>query len=222
MKRRYPHYEHHRDIRPFHQAGLWLRGGYRRALHTLRDRRLNLRLIAGRTPAYFFVPLQVHLDSQMQHASFASIEDFIRYVVDSFAAHAPGDTALFLKHHPFDRAYRDYSQVVNELRERHGLGGRLLYADIINIPSALRHARGTVVMNSTVGLSSLFHGTPVKCLGTAVYDMPGLTSQQPLDAFWSDPGRVDGELYEKFNYWLRTNVQINGSVWIDLYPDDTD
>jgi hypothetical protein len=33
---------------------------------------------------------------------------------------------------------------------------------------------------------------------------------------------VDGELYEKFNYWLRTNIQINGSVWIDPYPDDTD
>lgn len=213
---RYPSYRHHRDIRPFHQAGLWLRGGVRRGLHTLRDRPIDRRLMARKLGAYFFVPLQVHLDSQMQHCQFETIEHFIEHVVASFARHAPPHTKILLKHHPFDRAYRDYSALMADLVRRHRLDDRLLYVDIINIPATLRAALGTVVINSTVGLSSIHHGTPVKCLGTAVYDIPGLTHQGPLDTFWTAPGKVDRDLYERYRYYLRTHNQINGSVWTDL------
>jgi capsule polysaccharide modification protein KpsS len=89
---------------------------------------------------------------------------------------------------------------------------------MINLPAALRDARGTVVINSTVGLSSVHHGTPVKCLGSPVYDMPGLTCQKPLAEFWRSPGHVDADLYRRFRWWLRTNNQINGNVWCDIYP----
>jgi capsule polysaccharide modification protein KpsS len=139
-------------------------------------------------------------------------------VVSSFAAHASPSARLVLKQHPMDRPYRDYTRLVAELRERFGLGERLLYLDVIRLPPALRHASGTVVINSTLGLSSIHHGTPVKCLGRAVYDMPGLTFQGPLDDFWRGPGRVDAALYERFRYWLRATNQLNGSVWSDLSP----
>lgn len=217
LSSRYPNYRHHRDIRPFHQGALWAKSGLRRAWHTLRDRDVDRRLQSGELGPFFLVPLQVHLDSQMQHCSYASIDDFIVEVVESFAAHAAPDTSLVLKHHPMDRAYRDYGKTVAKLRARLGLGRRLLYVDVVTLPPALRAARGTVVINSTLGLSSIFHGTPVKCLGKAVYDMPGLTFQGPLDDFWRDPGTVDRDLYERFRYWLRTHVQINGSVWSDIY-----
>jgi capsule polysaccharide modification protein KpsS len=167
-------------------------------------------------PPYFFVPLQVYLDSQMQHSSFPTIEAFIEHVIESFARHAPSDTTLLLKHHPFDRAYRDYGELIRELAARFGLGDRVVYADVIPIPATLRGARGTIVMNSTVAVSSMHHGTPVMCLGNAVYNMPGLTYQGTLEAFWNDPGRVDRELFDRFRYWLRVTNQINGSVWTDL------
>jgi capsule polysaccharide modification protein KpsS len=214
---RYPHYRHHRDIRPLHQAGLWLRGGVRRALHTVRDRELDRRLQEGALPPYFLVPLQVHLDSQMRHCAFASIEDFIREIVASFARHAPTGASLLLKLHPMDRAYRDYGPLVRELAAQHSLGERLLYADVIDIDAAVRRARGVVLINSTVGLSALAQGIAVKCLGSAVYDLPGLTHQGSLDAFWQNPGSVDRELFERFRWWLRTKTQLNGSVWSDLY-----
>jgi capsule polysaccharide modification protein KpsS len=89
--------------------------------------------------------------------------------------------------------------------------------DVINLPAALRHARGTVVINSTVGLSSLMHGTPVKCLGRAVYDMPGLTHQGSLADFFAAPSEVDRELHRRFRQWLLENNQLNGSVWSRLY-----
>lgn len=214
---RYPNYRHHRDLRPLVQAGLWLRGGARRMAHTLRDRGMDERIEQGKVSPFFLVALQVHLDSQMQHCRFETVEDFVRVVVNSFARHAPPETALVVKHHPFDRPYRDYAKLLNRLRERYRLGNRLHYVDVIKLPGALRRAEGTVVINSTVGLSSIHHGTPVKCMGTAVYDMEGLTFQGSLDAFWRDPGEVDMQLYERFRWWLRENNQINGSVWGELW-----
>jgi capsule polysaccharide modification protein KpsS len=216
---RYPHYRHHRDIRPLPQARLWLRGTVRRLLHTLRDRRLGERLERQQMPPYFFVPLQVYLDSQLHHSRYTSVNEFIREVVDTFAEHAPPDHVLLLKLHPMDRPYSDYSAEVEALRLKHGLGERLLYADVINLPATLRNARGTIVINSTVGLSSLTHGTPVKCLGRAVYDLPGLTHQGPLAEFFAAPKPVDPDLYKRFRHWLLQQNQLNGSVWSRLYED---
>ncbi len=69
------------------------------------------------------------------------------------------------------------------------------------------------MINSTVGLQAVQGATPVKVLGKAVYDMPGLTFQGSLAEFWRDPGEVDAELYRAFrSYLLRTN-QANGSFY---------
>ncbi len=216
---RYPAYQHHRDIHPLRQARFWLRGGVRRALHTVRDREFGRRLESRELPPYFFVPLQVHLDSQLRHSRFPTINAFIREVVQTFAEHAAADAALVLKLHPMDRPYRDYSEDIRELERTFGLKGRLFYVDVINLPAALRGARGTVVINSTVGLSSLTHGTPVKCLGRAVYDMPGLTHQGSLADFFQNPSPVDRALYKRFRQWLLQKNQLNGSVWSRLYDD---
>ena len=48
----------------------------------------------------------------------------------------------------------------------------------------LRNAAGFVTINSTVGVTALHHGVPVKVLGNAVFNVAGLTSQSPLAAFW--------------------------------------
>jgi capsular polysaccharide export protein len=219
FKHRYPRYQHHRDIRPAPQARLWLRGTVRRVVHTLRDRAFAARLEANEMPPYFFVPLQVHLDSQLSHSRYASVSEFIAEVVREFAQHAPRDHALILKLHPMDRPYCDYSAQLSALTRELGLQQRLFYVDVINLPAALRGARGTVVINSTVGLSSLTHGTPVKCLGRAVYDLPGLTHQGSLAEFFGAPGAVDRALYKGFRQWLLQHNQLNGSVWSRLYDD---
>jgi capsule polysaccharide modification protein KpsS len=219
LRSRYPEYRHHRDIRPLPQARLWFFGTLRRAAHTLRDRELSRQLEAHTLGPYFFVPLQVHLDSQLSHSRYTTINEFIREVVSEFARHAPKDHALIVKLHPMDRPYRDYSADIEALRLEHGLGERLIYTDVINLPAALRGARGTVVINSTVGLSSLTHGTPVKCLGNAVYDMPGLTHQGSLAEFFQAPAPVDKALYKRFRQWLLAQNQLNGSVWSRLHDD---
>ncbi len=219
LRARYPLYRHHRDIRPLAQARLWLRGTLRRVEHTLRDRGIAARLLTPEMPPFFFVPLQVHLDSQLSHSPYKTIDEFIEEVVQTFAEHAPADHHLVLKLHPMDRPYSDYSVLIEDLRLRLGLGERLHFVDVINLPGTLRAARGTIVINSTVGLSSLLHGTPVKCLGTAVYDMAGLTHQGRLAEFFRAPSPVDRELFQRYRRWLREHNQLNGSVWSRLFED---
>ena len=208
-----PNYTHHRDINCFRQSIIWLRGGTRRLFRTFRDRTIRNQLEAGLPQPYFLAPLQVNLDSQVTHSEFSDISDFIELVVKSFAINAPKACNLILKDHPLDRAYRDYSKLIQRLREEYALGRRLAYVDVINLPSALRRARGTIVINSTVGLSSVSHGTPTKCLGRAVYDIEGLTYQGALETFWNDPVVVDMQLFEKYYSWLRTTTQLNASIW---------
>jgi len=208
-----PNYTHHRDINCFRQSIIWVRGGTRRIFHAIRDRRIRGQLEAGLSQPYFLAPLQVNLDSQITHSEFNDICEFIELVVKSFAINAPKTSTLIVKDHPLDRAYRDYSKLIQRLRNEYALGRRLAYVDVINLPSALRRACGTIVINSTVGLSSVSYGTPTKCLGIAVYDIEGLTYQGALEAFWNNPGVVDLRLFEKYYFWLRTTTQFNASIW---------
>jgi capsule polysaccharide modification protein KpsS len=133
---------------------------------------------------YFAVPLQVHSDTQISRCSdFKSIEQFIRMVVRSFEKFAPADSKLVFKVHPMDRGYKDYTDLIHGLDHRLG-GDRILYVDRVHLPTLLANSRGVVNINSSVGLSGLVHHVPVIALGRAVYDLPELTHQDGLDAFW--------------------------------------
>lgn len=212
--RRYPHYQHHRPFNVFGEGGKWLRSAFGKLRDQVRERHIQMCLQKTLKNRFFLVPLQVHGDTQVVHRSpFGGVSHFVEAVVASFARHAPAETILVIKHHPMDRPYRDYTQLIEDLSQRYGLKKRLLYVHDLHLPTLLRQARGTVVINSTVGLSSLHHGTPVKVLGEALYDLPGLTSQASLDDFWRSPGPVDKALYRHFRSYLLTKTQINGNFY---------
>ena len=165
---------------------------------------------------FFLVPLQISVDSQVrQHSDFRSVAQFIRHVVSSFAARAPADVALVIKHHPLGRGSHDYSRLIGRLREEFGLGQRLLYIHDQHLPTLLESMRGAVVINSTVGLSALSHDAPVKVCGVAIYDIQGLTFQGSLDDFWqgADSFRPDPDLLRRFRAYLIERTQINGSFY---------
>lgn len=209
----YRRYRHHRYLHPLAQTFYWCRGWVRKQWYRVREAGVLERCQTDWADQYYLVPLQVHCDFQIEHSKYERYEEFMEEVVASFAEHAPAGTRLVLKHHPQDRAYRDYTRYFRELGERHGCGDRLVYVHDLHLPTLLKHARGTVTMNSTVGTSSLYHHTPVKVMGRAIYDIPGLTSSASLADFWTDCGTVDQELYAAFNRWLRVANQINGSFY---------
>ena len=72
-----------------------------------------------------------------------------------------------------------------------------------------------VVVNSTTGLSALHHGRPVTVLGSAIFDMPGLTFQGPLDRFWQEKTPPDPELFRAFRRVVLTPAQVNGSFFTE-------
>jgi capsular polysaccharide export protein len=55
----------------------------------------------------------------------------------------------------------------------------------------------------------------LKCCGVAIYDMPGLTFQGPLDDFWGEAPsfRPHRALLLRFRSYLIDHTQINGSFY---------
>jgi capsule polysaccharide modification protein KpsS len=210
----YKEYQHHRCLNPIKQGLRWAWGGlFKKPFYRLRERK-NYRTIRNNfNKQYFFAPLQVHNDFQISHSPYKDVKEFIEEVVTSFAQHAPKDTALVFKHHPMDRPYRNYTNFLQQLEIQHKLQGRLFYLHDQHLPTLLRNARATIAINSTVGLSSLYHGIPVLVKGTAVYDIPGLTSQLSLQDFWNDQGVIDTELYRNYRLYLLHNNQGHGSFY---------
>ncbi len=75
-----------------------------------------------------------------------------------------------------------------------GGGDRVHVAHHGALDAMLAGSRGLMKVNSTVGLRAIVLGRPVKALGRAVWDVPGLAHQGPLDAFWTEGAPPDPAL----------------------------
>jgi capsular polysaccharide export protein len=208
-------YKHHRPLGIL--EGLpWVRGAWRKYKYAIKERHVQKQLTGERSKHYYLVPLQVYNDAQVQvHSDFDSIKLFISEVMTSFAENSPKDTYLVIKQHPMDRAYRDYALYISRLAEKFSIADRVQYIHDQHLPSLLEHARGVVVINSTVGLSALHHGAPLKVCGNAIYDMAGLTYQGQLNDFWHDAQHyyINEALYLNYLNYLIRNTQLNGSFY---------
>ena len=161
---------------------------------------------------YYAVPLQVHSDTQITRCSdFTSIEQFIKKVVRSFEYHAAPDARLVFKVHPMDRGYKDYTDLIAGLNHRLG-GDRILYVDRVHLPTLLANSLGVVNINSSVGISGLVHHVPVLTLGTAVYDLEGLTFAGKLDDFWTQAEAPKPQRVKHFINLLLNTSQGRGTL----------
>ena len=221
----YPHYRHHRMIRPSVEVFYWFRAGFRKLINKQVDSHKFLNLIQHHTDRYFTVALQVHNDSQVQvHSDYVDVRDFIHEVVRSFAKEADKSLHLVFKHHPMDRGYRHYGRLLRELANEYDLDGRIHYMCDVHLPTLMKHSLGVVTINSTTGIQALHHGKPVIALGRAIYNLPKLTFQGSLDQFWKNPGRVNRLHYRRFRYALVHYSQLNGayygrSPWMQTYDE---
>lgn len=214
MQWRYPHYQHHRLLTPLQEMSAWFRSFRRRISYGVTDHFRHQYIKKNWRGRYYIVALQVHNDSQVRvHSHYADVSDFIVETMQSFAAHSLPHQYLVIKHHPMDRGYRNYRQLIDATASTLGVSKRVIYVCDVHLPSLIRGSLGLVAINSTTGLQSLFHGKPVKVMGRAIYDLPKLTCQQPLNAFWVRPTPVDREYYWRFRALLLTRSQLNGSFY---------
>jgi capsular polysaccharide export protein len=209
------HYRHHRPLN-WLEVLPWLRSFWRKGYYALKERGMTERLTGRYAGRYFLVPLQVHNDAQIQeHSDFGMVQDFIGEVMASFASHASRGRILVIKHHPMDRGYSDYSAFIAQQTKLLGLEGRCFYIHDQHLPTLLNHVCGVVVVNSTVGLSALMHGAPVKVCGRALYDMNGLTFPRPLSKFWREAqhAKPNPRMMKHFHDYLVVHSQLNGSFY---------
>lgn len=216
----FPHYRHHRPLTIIEMFP-WISSPFKKWWFAWRERGMEERLSGEWSGRYYFVPLQVHNDAQViAHADVGGVEGFIRIAIASFAAHAPADRLLVLKHHPMDRAYTNYTRLIREVAKAQGCADRVFYIHDQYTPRIIHHSCGVLLINSTVGLTALAQGKPVKACGNAFYDVPGLTFQGAVDAFWNGAAQAmpDARLFRRFRDELIAQTQINGSFYRRLDP----
>ena len=137
----------------------------------------------------------------------------LQEVIASFAADAPGNSHLVVKLHPMDNGLTDWRAVTLSLAAKAGLADRVDFIDGGDLRALLGGAMGCIVVNSTVGLHALQVGCPVKCLGIATYDIPGVTHQGPLEGFWSTPNRPDPADVACLVRFLAATIQVRGDFY---------
>ncbi|MEX2520212.1 MAG: capsular biosynthesis protein, partial [Paracoccaceae bacterium] len=209
----YPHYRLDLPYSIFTHYAYWIKA----LLTEGRDARAAA-LVEARCIApgadYTLCAMQLAQDYQIRASSpYGDYADMIDEILASLARAAPASRRLVMKMHPLDSDYLGWRRRVPEMARRHGIEGRV---DLIRggeLGELIRHAKGVVLANSTVGLHSVREGVPVKTLGSAVYDVPGLTHQGSLDSFWSSPEPVDRELAEDFVRALAREIQVKGSFF---------
>jgi len=211
----YPNWNNHRPWHPVVEGAGWARKLSRRAERRSKAAALISEL--ERTKArYFLFPLQLDSDAQIRlHSSFAGIVEAMKCVIGSFAAHAPTDTRLVIKEHPLDNGVRDWEQEARDLAKRFGIQDRVDYLASGDIERVAKGALGMVTVNSTSGTLGLAMGVPVVVLGQAVYDIPQITCQNGLDAFWQKPTAPDPETFQAFRRVLVERCLIPGGFFSD-------
>ena len=221
-QKKYPHYIHHRITELNHYIKLWALSGFKRANYALEDRNFAKQVESGKYGKFFILPLQVFNDSQIRiHSDFSSVRNFLLHMLSSFAAHAPDDVNLIVKQHPMDRGFIDYQKDIRHFVKKHPkLKGRIFYVHDVPLPVFLRHGIGMVTLNSTSGLSALIHNMPVKVIGRAHYDIPGITDQAKLADFWKQPHKPDAQMFHAYRMYHINVTQINGSFYSRVnFPD---
>jgi capsular polysaccharide export protein len=210
---RFPGYESHR---PYSGAKEYAALAQRFA-HQKRYRdeaaRATSQILKSRRSYYLF-PLQLNSDTQITvHSPFTSVREAIERVMRSLAEHAPADASLVIKNHPLDTGLVEYRRFVQQLAATLDLTGRIVYIEAGHLPTLLEHARGVIVVNSTVGLSALHHRRPLMALGDAIYKMQGMTWGGDLNDFWTQAHGPDMNLYYAFLDYVIHHTQINGDFY---------
>jgi capsular polysaccharide export protein len=208
----YPHYQTHR---PRHRMVEYAGWSWKMARRPWTRRRVAAEL-ARITPQtrFFLFPLQLEGDTQIQlHSRSGSMLPVIRDVIDSFARHAAPGTALVVKEHPLDDGLIPWRHHVTEAATAAGVADRVIHLELGNIDQLTVAARGVVTVNSTTGTLALAVGTPVITLGTAIYDIPGLTHQGELSTFWTAPTPPDAALFAAFRQVLVSRCLLVGDFF---------
>lgn len=210
----HPHYRAHGPVHPVTEYSGWIWKGLtagRRRREA--DRAIAASLTPGSDgkPRFFLFPLQLPGDYQIRrHAPGGDLFRLVEATIASFAKHAPAESRLLFKVHPIDNGLSGWAERIGKAAGRCRVANRVFLADGGNTDALIEKADGVVTVNSTVGLTAIAAGKPVIALGSAIYDIPGLTFQDSLSSFWRRPVPPDAVLFDAFMRALAATTQVRG------------
>ncbi|WAI81357.1 MULTISPECIES: capsule biosynthesis protein [Achromobacter] len=189
--------------------------GIRVKCYEMPSRKIEAMLISeSKNSPFFLMPLQLATDAQIVHHSpFADMLEAMYVALASFARHAPSHSRFAVKIHPLDPGLVNYKKHLYRWAKEFDLTQRVFYLESGNLPALLTHTAGLVTVNSTVGGSSLLHARPTIALGSAIYNIAGLTFQTGLNEFWRDADAPDTNLFKCFRNVVIAKTQINGGFY---------
>jgi len=204
----FPGYEHHRNRSPAYYFGYWMYSWFRKWSHFKLDMRKQ-KLLIDRKAYFYFVPLQFEGDAQFKLFSrYSSVEEFLAELIRSFSLHAPKPTMLVFREHPHGRGMGGYRSFVRQIAKSFGIDSRIVYLVEGNTPLLVKHSAGVITINSTVGVRALKSLVPLKVMGAAIYQRPGLVFEGELDEFWLKSMPAKPELIEDYVLQLKNLTQV--------------
>lgn len=207
----HPHFRTHAIDPPLKEWAGWIVKACQYPLRRYRARRARAK-IRGHRGLVFLLALQLETDFQIRHhGPPGGVDGALARVIESFAGHAPKDALMVVKPHPLDNGWARWGQRTDALAKRHAMADRVMLLDGGQLDAIFGRIAGLVTVNSTAGLSALCAGTPVLALGTAIYDLPGLTHQECLASFWQRPHRPDRARAAMLIKALRATIQVPGN-----------
>ncbi|HHW11592.1 MAG TPA: hypothetical protein GXX33_01110 [Firmicutes bacterium] len=160
-------------------------------------------------PKYFFVPFQVHTDTQVLLNSphirnMYELVDTVYQALKKFNRNNHSDYWLVIKEHPSDYGRIDYTDLKKKYQ-----GEKVVFVTTAPSSELIEQSQAVITINSTVGLEALLKEKPVITLGNAFYNVDGIVfSCRDLTRLDELMGKaltepLDRELIDKFLYYLR-------------------
>jgi capsular polysaccharide export protein len=210
----YTNWNNHRPWSPLVEGKGWVRKLRQRKAREAQTASVLALIEEPDAAPFYLFPLQLDSDAQiLLHSPFSGMTEALRTVIASFASHAPAGTRLLVKEHPLDNWVHEWQRITFDIGRECGVAERIDYLPGGDIVPVARRSLGMVTINSTSGTLGLMLGKPVVVLGSAVYDILGITCQKGLDQFWQDPEAPDEATFTAFRRVLIDRCLIPGGFF---------
>lgn len=208
----------HRKTPLLQEAWFWLRNISRRIFRGERNFATIQQLLEHADGQYFLVPLQVNADTNM--VQFSEGWSSIRLIMESlqsFTSSAPQHVQLVFKIHPMERGHNNLTDLIEKTAATFGIADRVKVIETGSMGLLTRHAAGMITINSTSGLSAIFHGVPLLVLGRAIYRHPALAhcgvDGRDFDQFWTSSHVAPKDFRKGYLAWLKQNALKPGDFY---------
>lgn len=209
----YRSYRSHRAISGFREFRLNLRRFLLSPVMNLATA-FQWRKFRGEGWPFSLVLMQLEHDSNfLGHSQFDSNAEFIDRVLGSFARNAPRHHHLVFKAHPLEDGRARNRAEIRYAAKKYGIPERVHYLSGGKLATMLSQACSVVTVNSTAAQQALWRNLPVKSLGRAIYNKPGLASDQALGDFFQQPRAPDPGHYGILRDYLLQTSQIPGGFY---------